>query len=55
VDPALAQALHGELTAAHVARPLAITGLALWRYLGGPWEPLGAFSPGPPHDEPVRR
>jgi hypothetical protein len=22
---------------------LVLEGLALWRYLGGPWEPLGVF------------
>lgn len=43
VEPAAARALHAELSAAFVPRPLAIAGLALHRYLGGPWEPIGRW------------
>lgn len=43
VEAAAARALHTELSATFVARPLAITGLALHRYLGGPWEPIGSW------------
>lgn len=41
VEPAAAKALLLQLTAAFLPRPLQITGLALHRYLGGPWEPIG--------------
>lgn len=41
VEPSVAKALLARLTAEFVARPLAITGLALHRYLGGPWQPIG--------------
>lgn len=40
VAPKEARALFGELSAGFRPRPLAISGLASWRYLGGPWEPL---------------
>lgn len=40
-EPAAAKALMQQLQAEFVARPLAITGLALHRYLGGPWETIG--------------
>lgn len=40
VEPKLAKALQQELRASCRPRPLAISGLASWRYLGGPWEPL---------------
>ena len=38
-----------ELEAAFVPATVTATGLALWRYLGGPWQPLGdyRFSPAP--------
>lgn len=39
VDPAVALALYDSM-AAFVPRPLAIAGLAVWRYRGGPWEPV---------------
>ncbi|GAA4984459.1 2'-5' RNA ligase family protein [Kineococcus glutinatus] len=42
VDPALARALHAELSAAPLPPAVTGTGLALWRYLGGPWEPVVA-------------
>ena len=41
VEPAVARALQAELAAAFIPRPLAITGLALHFYKGGPWEPIG--------------
>lgn len=44
VAPKVARALHEELGAGFQPRPLRITGLGLHRYLGGPWEPLGAFA-----------
>lgn len=40
-EPAVAKALLTSLAADFAPRPLAITGLALHRYLGGPWEPIG--------------
>lgn len=41
VEPAAAKALLQALTADFQPRPIAITGLALHRYLGGPWETIG--------------
>ena len=41
VEPAEARALLARLTAEFEPRPLAIVGLALHRYMGGPWEPIG--------------
>jgi hypothetical protein len=35
-----ARALHAQLRATFRARPVAIRGLAAWRYLDGPWEPI---------------
>lgn len=43
VDPAAARALHAELVAGFVPWAATITGLALWRYAGGPWEPGPRF------------
>jgi hypothetical protein len=40
VEPGEAKALQQRLGAAFERRPLAIQGLASWRYLGGPWEPI---------------
>jgi 2'-5' RNA ligase superfamily protein len=40
VAPREARALQQQLGAAFAPRPLAIGGLAAWRYLGGPWEPI---------------
>jgi 2'-5' RNA ligase len=40
VDPAVARALHAELGAGFVPETVPARGLALWRYLGGPWEPV---------------
>ena len=49
VAPERARALLGELQAGFAPYAVRATGLALWRYLGGPWEPLGdyRFSPTP--------
>jgi 2'-5' RNA ligase len=42
-ERAAAVALQQELRAGIFPRPLDIHGLASWRYLGGPWEPLRAY------------
>ena len=39
-----ARALLDELSRGFASRPLAIHGLGLHRYLGGPWERLAAFA-----------
>lgn len=44
VEASAARALHAELSAMFVPRPLTISGLALHRYLGGPWEPIGSWT-----------
>ena len=41
VPPARARATHAALSAGFVPWPTRIVALALWRYLGGPWEALG--------------
>ncbi len=41
VEPAVARALHAELTAGFTPRPLVLSGLALHFYKGGPWEAIG--------------
>ncbi len=43
VEAATARALHAALSATFMPRPLAITGLALHRYLGGPWKQIGSW------------
>jgi hypothetical protein len=44
VDRAIAKALHAELSATlRLPRPLAIGGVASWRYLGGSWERLRVY------------
>jgi hypothetical protein len=40
VEPREARRLQAELRAPFQPRPLDISGLASWRYLGGPWEPI---------------
>jgi len=40
VEPKAAKALQQQLRATFEPRPLAIRGLASWRYRGGPWEPV---------------
>jgi 2'-5' RNA ligase len=43
VEPAVARALHAELAAAFQPESVTATGLGLWHYRGGPWEPGGEF------------
>ncbi|SFF36418.1 2'-5' RNA ligase family protein [Blastococcus tunisiensis] len=43
VDPAVARALHERLLAGFVPYDVRARGLALWRYLGGPWEPVAEW------------
>ncbi|SOE01404.1 2'-5' RNA ligase superfamily protein [Blastococcus haudaquaticus] len=40
VQPAVARALHERLLAEFVPYDVRARGLGLWRYLGGPWEPV---------------
>jgi hypothetical protein len=40
VEPREAKALQKQLRATFEPRPLHIRGLATWRYLDGPWEPI---------------
>jgi 2'-5' RNA ligase len=49
VTPERARALLRELEAGFVPGTVTATGLALWRYRGGPWDPLAdyRFSPAP--------
>jgi 2'-5' RNA ligase len=44
VARAEARKVQRELTATFEPRPLAIRGLAAWRYLGGPWAPVRDWS-----------
>ena len=44
VEPREARRLQARLRAGFERRPLAIKGLALWRYLGGRWEPVRTFA-----------
>jgi hypothetical protein len=39
-----AKRLQQQLRATFQPRPLVIKGLASWRYLGGPWEPLKSYA-----------
>lgn len=43
VEPKVAKALLAGLAADYRPRPVRIAALALHRYLGGPWEPLGRY------------
>jgi 2'-5' RNA ligase len=43
VDPAVARALHARLSAAFEPGTVGARGLGLWRYLGGPWEPVARY------------
>lgn len=43
VEPREARRLQQQLRASFEQRPLALKGLASWRYLGGPWAPLRTF------------
>ena len=40
VEPREARRLQQQLRSTFEPRPLSIKGLASWRYLGGPWEPI---------------
>jgi hypothetical protein len=40
VEPAVAKALHAELSAVFRPRPLSITGLSAFYYRDGPWETI---------------
>ena len=44
VAPDVARRLHGELAASFTPYVVRVEGLALWRYLGGPWEPAARFA-----------
>ena len=44
VEPKEARALQARLRAGFEQRPLVIRGLALWRYLDGPWELVKQFT-----------
>jgi hypothetical protein len=44
VEPKVAKALQQQLRATFEPRPLVIKGLAAWRYLGGPWEPILSYT-----------
>jgi len=43
VEPREARRLQQQLRGSFERRPLALKGLASWRYLGGPWAPLRTF------------
>ncbi len=43
VPPDEARALHRSLQATFAPFEVGAEGLLLWRYLGGPWEPVGAY------------
>ena len=43
VAPATARALHERLLAEFVPYDVGARGLGLWRYLGGPWEPVAEY------------
>jgi hypothetical protein len=44
VEPREARRLQAQLRASFEPRPLSIRGLASWRYLGGPWERVKAYT-----------
>jgi hypothetical protein len=44
VEPKEAKRLQAQLRAGFEQRSLAIKGLALWRYLEGPWEPVKSWT-----------
>lgn len=43
VQPKVARALIASLEREFAPRPLAISGLGLYRYLGGPWEKVAIY------------
>ena len=44
VVPAAASALLAQLERDFVADAIAATGIAVWHYIGGPWQPVAAFA-----------
>jgi 2'-5' RNA ligase len=44
VEPAVARALRDRLAAHFTPEQVPARGLGLWRYLGGPWEPVAEYS-----------
>ncbi len=44
VEPAVAKALHAQLSAEFTPRPLSISGLSAHYYRGGPWENIARWS-----------
>jgi hypothetical protein len=44
VEPREARRLQAELRAGFEPRPLSVTGMTSWRYLGGPWEKVRDFA-----------
>jgi hypothetical protein len=43
-DPSAAAKLHAELARQFAPRTVKIAGLATWRYLGGPWQPIARYA-----------
>jgi hypothetical protein len=43
VEPREARRLQERLRATFQPRPLSLKGMASWRYLGGPWEPIRSY------------
>ena len=43
-DPAAAERLHARLAAGFEPYHVQVVGLGLWRYLGGPWEPVERYA-----------
>lgn len=43
VDSAVARALHEDLAAGFAPWTVRCTGLAPWRFLGGPWAAVGEY------------
>jgi hypothetical protein len=44
VEPKAAKMLQARLRAGFERRPLVLKGLAVWRYLSGPWEPVKSYT-----------
>lgn len=55
VPPEQARALYRELSASFAPFPVTGIGLGLWRYLGGPWEPVASypFTDSPTYQDPA--
>lgn len=43
VEPLIARALHTELSRGFVPSQIGATGIQVWNYVGGPWEPVATF------------